>query len=227
MKQGKFIVIEGTDGSGKGTQFKILTDRLTKQGIKYVTCDFPQYGKHSAYFVEQYLNGKYGTPDEIGPYKGSVFYALDRYEASFRITEALEKGWNVVANRYVGSNMGHQGGKIRDDNERKKYFTWLDNFEFGIMGIPRPDLNIVLHMPAEEAQKLVDQKAQREYLGAKKRDIHEDDLNHLQNAEKVYIQICDLFPETFTKVECMNGDQLLSIDEVSDLIWQKVEPLIH
>ena len=227
MSRGKFIVIEGTDGSGKGTQFKELQKRLVDQGVEFETFDFPQYGQPSAYFVEKYLNGEYGTPDDIGPYRGSTYYAMDRYQVSFKMREALDAGKWVIANRYVGSNMGHQGGKIADDQERKKYFTWLDDFEFGIMGIPKPDLNVVLHMPAAEAQKLVDQKSQREYLGTKKRDIHEDDLNHLQNAEKVYVQICELFPETFTKIECMDGNRLMSIDEVSDLIWQNVEPLLH
>lgn len=227
MKQGKFIVIEGTDGSGKGTQFKELQKRLTDQKVEFETFDFPQYGQPSAYFVEQYLNGEYGTPDDIGPYRGSTYYAMDRYQASFRMREALKAGKWVIANRYVGSNMGHQGGKIADDAERKTYFTWLDDFEFTIMGIPKPDLNVVLHMPAEQAQKLVDQKSQREYLGDKKRDIHEDDLNHLKNAVKVYSEITELFPETFTKIECVDGDRLLSISEVSDLIWQNVEPLLH
>lgn len=227
MNKGKFIVIEGTDGSGKGTQFKELIKRLTNQKVDFETFDFPQYGQPSAYFVEKYLNGDYGAPDDIGPYRGSTYYAMDRYQASFKMREALESGKWVIANRYVGSNMGHQGGKIADDAERKKYFAWLDDFEFTIMGIPKPDLNVVLHMPADQAQKLVDQKSQREYLGNKKRDIHEDDLNHLQNAEKVYIQICELFPDTFTKIECMDGDRLMSVAEVSDLIWQNVEPLLH
>lgn len=227
MSKGKFIVIEGTDGSGKGTQFEELQKRLTDQGVEFETFDFPQYGQPSAYFVEQYLNGNYGTPDDIGPYRGSTYYAMDRYQASFKMREALEAGKWVIANRYVGSNMGHQGGKITDDDERKKYFTWLDDLEFGIMGIPKPDLNVVLHMPAEQAQKLVDQKSQREYLGDKKRDIHEDDLNHLKNAVRVYSEICELFPDTFTKIECMDGDKLLTISEVSDLIWQNVEPLLN
>lgn len=227
MSRGKFIVIEGTDGSGKGTQFKELQKRLIDQGVGFETFDFPQYGQPSAYFVERYLNGEYGTPYDVGPYRGSTYYAMDRYQASFKMREALEAGRWVIANRYVGSNMGHQGGKITEAEERKKYFSWLDDLEFNIMGIPKPDLNIVLHMPAAEAQKLVDQKSQREYLGNKKRDIHEDDLNHLQNAEDVYVEICKLFPDTFTKIECMNGERLMSIEEVSNLIWQKVEPLLH
>lgn len=226
-KQGKFIVIEGTDGSGKGTQFKELIERLEGKNVEFETFDFPQYGQPSAYFVEQYLNGNYGTADDMGPYRGSVLYAMDRYQASFKMREALEEGKWVIANRYVGSNMGHQGGKITDEAERKKYFEWLDEFEFGIMNIPKPDLNIVLHVPAAQAQKLVDNKAQRGYLGSKKRDIHEDDLGHLERAEQVYLHICELFPETFTKVECMDGDRLMSVHEVSEAIWQKVEPLIH
>jgi dTMP kinase len=227
MKRGKFIVIEGTDGSGKGTQFKALADRLTNEAIRYSTCDFPQYDNDSSYFVKKYLNGEYGLSGDISPQKASVFYALDRFDASSEINKRLDDGWNVIANRYVASNMGHQGGKIKDKYERKNYFTWVDDFEFNIMGIPRPDLNIVLHMPAERAQELVDKKSQRAYLGTKKRDIHEDDIEHLKNAERVYLEICDLFSDTFTIIECMDGDRLMSIDEISDQIWQKVEPLLH
>src|SRR4051812_49023840 len=120
-----FIVIEGTDGSGKGTHTKMLLDWLREQGHEVVDFDFPQYGTPSAYFVERYLNGEFGTLEEIGPYRGSLFFAMDRYDAGFRIRSAQANGQIVVSNRYVGSNMGHQGGKIDDPVERRKYFEWL------------------------------------------------------------------------------------------------------
>src|SRR5215217_2684791 len=98
-RRGTFLVIEGTDGSGKGTQFKKLVERLEGEGYEVAQFDFPQYGQPSAYFVEQYLNGKYGTAEEVGPYTGSVFYALDRYQAAPAIRQALSEGKIVLANR--------------------------------------------------------------------------------------------------------------------------------
>lgn len=223
---GKFIVIEGTDGSGKGTHTKLLTDWLTSQGHRLEAFDFPQYGQPSAYFVEQYLNGSYGSLGEIGPYRGSLFYALDRYQAGFKIREALSSGVHVLSNRYVGSNMGHQGGKIVDDTERAAYFKWNDNLEFEILGIPRPDLNIVLHMPSRQAQLFVDQKAERDYIGGKKRDIHEADLTHLEQAERTYLELCKTFPETFTRVPCEQAGVILPIEQIQNQIRALVEPII-
>ena len=100
---GKFVVIEGLDGSGKSTQSKLLTERLKKEGREVVTIDFPQYGTKSAGLVEEYLNGKYGTAEQVGPYRASVFYACDRYDASSKIKKWLSEGKIVVSDRYIVS----------------------------------------------------------------------------------------------------------------------------
>lgn len=219
-QKGKFVVIDGTDGSGKATQTQLLIETLKTEGYQVEMADFPQYGQKSAGLVEDYLNGKYG---QVSPQAASIFYAVDRFDASFKIKEWLDAGKVVVANRYVTANAGHQGGKIADDIDRMKFFRWLDNLEYGIFNIPKPDLNIILHMPAEMAQKLVDQKSAsaREYVGGKKRDLHEADLNHLQNAEKVYMEIAKLFPNT-KLVECVQEEQLLTKEEVHNKVWALV-----
>ena len=216
---GKFIVIEGTDGSGKGTQFQKLIDRLPKDFL-FNTVDFPQYGESSSYFVQEQLNGKYGSLDENTPKRASLFYALDRFDAS----EKKMKGWinegrAIIANRYVGSSMGHQGAKFDTTGERIEFFKWLYDLEYGICGIPKPDLNIILHVPAAIAQEMVDKKNKREYLKDGKRDIYENNLPHLQKAEKVYLEIAELFPTDFTVVECVENERLLSIDEVHEKVW--------
>jgi len=221
-----FIVIDGTDGSGKTTQFNLLTERLKREGFNVETADFPQYGQKSAGLVEEYLNGKYGTAEQVGPYRASMFYALDRYDASFKIRKWLDQGKVVISNRYVTANMGHQGGKISDPKKRQEYFKWLDEFEYNFWGIPRPDLNIILHVDAEIAQKLVDEKDARAYLGGKKRDIHEDDLEHLKNAEKVYLEIAKTFPN-FTLIECVKNSQIMTREQIHELIWEQVEVVKH
>lgn len=219
-QKGRFIVIDGTDGSGKATQTNLLVEELKLGGYSVEMTDFPQYGTKSAGLIEEYLNGKYG---QVGPEAASIFYAIDRFDASFKIKQWLNEGKIVISNRYVTANAGHQGGKIADDIDRLKFFKWLDNLEYNIFGIPKPDLNIILHMPAEMAQSLVDKKsaAERKYANGKKRDLHEADLKHLQNAEKVYMEIAKLFPNT-KLVECTADNKLLGPQEVHNRVWDLV-----
>lgn len=219
--QGVLIVIEGTDGSGKATQQEQLVKRLTAEGYDVATVDFPQYAQASSYFVRQYLAGAYGSPDQVGPYSGSLFYALDRYEAAPKIREALARGKVVVANRYVGSNMGHQGTKFLHAEERRGYFIWLDNLEFEMLRVPRPKLSVVLRVPAETASQLIEARG---LPGP--RDIHEGDLEHLKKAVEVYDDMCQLFPKDFQRIDCTRDGQLLGVDTIHDIIWQKVEPLL-
>jgi dTMP kinase len=219
---GLFIMIEGTDGSGKGTQTELLVTHLKEAGHAVEEIHFPQYGQPSAAMVELYLNGKFGTADEVGPYRASIFYAVDRYAASAQIKNWLAEGKIVIANRYVGSNLGHQGGKIPDQSERQKYFDWNYDLEYNIFQIPKPTVNIILHVKPEISQKLVDQKAAREYLNGKKRDIHEDDMNHLKNAESAYLQMAEMFPE-FDLVECVEDENILPKEEIHKKVWNIIE----
>lgn len=224
MKKGKgrFIVLEGTDGSGKTTQFKKLVARLRGEKFKVATFDFPQYTKESSYFVREYLNGRYGSLEEVGPHRASIFYALDRFDVGSQIRKWLKEGRIVVSNRYVASNMGHQGAKIKSAKARRKYFKWLDELEYGLLGIPRPDLNIVLHVPAKIAQKLVDGKSKRKYVGGKRRDLHEADLAHLARAERTYLQMVKMFPNDFKLVQCVERKGLLSVLEIQKKVWKIV-----
>jgi dTMP kinase len=223
--KGKLIVICGTDGSGKTTQTEILVERLKKEGYQVEKTDFPQYNEWSSIFVQKYLNGEFGSADEVGPYRASVFFAIDRYAASKKMYEWLKQGKIIVSNRYVSANQGHQGGKIRDPVEREKYLDWLDNLEFNIFKIPRPDVNFFLYVPAEIGQKLVDKKGHRDYVGGKKRDIHEADINHLKNAEEAYLYMTNKDP-TWIKIDCAENSQILPIEVISEKIWKEVKKII-
>ncbi len=223
--RGAFIVIEGTDGSGKGTQFELLTERLRQAGHQVETFDFPRYDEPSSYFVKEYLNGKYGSSEEVGPYTGSLFYAIDRYQAAPQIRQALEEGKVVLANRFTGSNMAHQGTKFAYPEERRGYFIWLDNLEFEMLGIPRPDRSFVLRVPAEIAQQLIDRKAARSYTD-KKRDLHEADFKHLKLSVEVYDDLCRLFPRDFQRLDCVRSGKMMTKSVVADMIWKNVEPLL-
>lgn len=219
---GKFIVIEGTDGSGKAEQTKRLVGKLSAGGFRVEVLDFPQHGKPSGYFVDQYLNGVYGGADSVGPEKASIFYALDRFDVSQKVKTWLGEGAIVISNRYVASNLGHQGSKIADKEARGEYFRWDYNLEYEILGIPRPDLNIFLHVPAEIAYDLIGKKKERKYLRGEKRDIHEANPGHLKKAEAVYEEIARIFPADFLRVECAENGRLLSIDEIHAKVWDAV-----
>lgn len=218
-KEGVFIVIEGTDGSGKSTQFELLTKRLENAGYDVATFKFPQYSEPSSYFVKQYLNGAYGSVDQVGPYTASLFYALDRYAAAEQIRAALAQGKVVVVDRYTGSNMAHQGTKFSHADQRRGYFIWLDNLEFEQLRIPRPDTNLVLHVPAEVSQELLTKTD-------KHRDIHEVDLEHLKRSVEVFNDLSQLFPKDFVRVDCVRGGELLPVEMINNLLWEKIFPLL-
>lgn len=225
MNKGKFIVIDGLDGSGKGTQFRILVQKLKNLGYDIAEVDFPRYGKPSAVFVERYLRGEFGSADEVKPKTASIFYALDRFGAREEMKEDLAKGKILISNRYVSSSQGHQAGKISDPEKRKEFLKWLDELEFEIFGIPRPDLGLFMDVSPEIGQQLVDQKENREYTQGKKRDIHEDDLNHLQNAYQAYQELV-ASDSAWEKIECIQDGKIKSIEDIAELVLKRVLKLI-
>ena len=226
---GKFFVFEGIDGAGKSTQTNLLASELKKEGYEVIKIDFPQHGKRSSALVDDYLNGKYGSAKEVGPYVASIFYACDRYDASFNIRKWLEQGKIIIADRYLVSNMGHQGGKIRDKEERRNYFNWLHNLEYNIFKIPKPDYTFILKTSTEFSLKLsseitdAEKKAKRKaYLGDKERDIHEEDKKHQADTLESFLYVVEEYPEEFKVIECIKNKELLS----PEIIHQKIKQAI-
>ncbi|MFA6994947.1 MAG: dUTP diphosphatase [Patescibacteria group bacterium] len=222
---GKFIVIDGTDGSGKTTQLSLLKAKLENEGYAVEVADFPQYNTKSAGPIEEYLSGKYGNANEVDAYKASIFYAVDRYDASWKIKQWLTEGKIVLANRYTSANMGHQGGKITNPLERRIFFNWLDDLEYKILEIPRPDLSIILHVESSIAQQLAKTRSREDWVG-KTTDIHENNLEHLQKAEQVYLEIANSFPD-FQLISCTKNKEILNRDEISLLVWLTVKKIIN
>lgn len=214
-RRGKLIVIDGSDGSGKSTQIELLSQTLAANGYEGVVFDFPQYSATSAVLIEKYLRGEYG---DLDPRAASVLYAIDRFDASNKIREYLDAGKIVLADRYVAANAGHQGAKIADYAERIAYYKWLDNLEYSVFNIPKPDLNIILHMPAEIAWELIEERSKAKNQS---RDIHENDPAYLKAAEQVYLEIAKLFPNS-KQVECTENGNVLTPKQVHAKVWELV-----
>jgi dTMP kinase len=221
---GKLIVIEGTDGSGKETQSRRLLERLAEAGIPTAYFDFPRHGEKPAAMVDNYLNGKYGPAAEVGSKAASVFYAVDRYDASFEIRKNLEEGKIVICNRYVSANMGHQGGKIKDRTARKEYLGWLEDLEYNIFGIPKPDLVVLLYVPYLIGQELVRNKAKRDYIVGSNMDIHEADPSHLKDAAVAFLEVAK--EKGWKVIDCAKDGKILPIEEIHKMLWADVQELL-
>jgi thymidylate kinase/thymidylate synthase ThyX len=219
-EQGRFFVIEGTDASGKKTQFKLLAERLSSEGYDVVTFDFPQYENESGYFVREYLSGSYGSVNEVGPYTASVFYALDRFSAKEAIKNALNNGKIVLSNRFTGSNMAHQGTKFNHPEERRGFFIWEDNLEFQMLGIPRPTTSVVLRVDATTSKQLLDARSKND---DRPKDIHEENLSHLEKSVEVYDDLCALFPKDFLRIDCVRSNTLMTREQIHELVWGTIQ----
>ncbi|MFA7637008.1 MAG: hypothetical protein WCX81_04520, partial [Monoglobales bacterium] len=181
MSKGRLIVIEGLDSSGKETQSKLLCEHLEKSGKRVKRIEFPNYKSESSALVRMYLGGSFGnSPDCVNAYAASTFFAADRY-ATYKtdFEEFLNSGGIVVADRYTTSNMIHQASKITDEAERNKYLDWLENFEYDLLLLPRPDVVIFLDMPMDIAQKLMTARLNK-IDGGEKKDIHESNRAYLE-----------------------------------------------
>jgi dTMP kinase len=220
MKKGKLIVLDGSDGSGKKTQCTILLKKLQEAGYKVAFFDFPQYEKFFGKMVANYLNGDYGNLDQINPYLISLPYALDRKSVKQEMEEKINSGHIVICNRYTPSNLAHQSAKFETKLEQDNYVKWDEELEYEINKIPKPDTVIYLYVPSEIAQSLVDKKNQsdRAYAQGKKRDLHEINDDHLKKASERYLELAK--EKSWHKIDCVQDERLLSIDEVSGRVWE-------
>lgn len=175
---GKLIVFEGIDGSGKSTQYRRLCERLRAEGLKFENIVFPRYDKPSSALIRMYLNGEFGQdPADVNAYAASTFYAVDRY-ASY-VTDwggCYHGGGVVLSDRYTTSNAVHQGSKLPTE-QLSQFFDWLYDLEYTRMGLPKPDLVIYLDVDVETS---LARMAQRRAEDGSKADIHEKDVHYLE-----------------------------------------------
>ncbi len=220
--KGKFVVFEGTDGCGKTTQVALLKERLVKEGYKVAVVDFPQYSEtFFGKLVGQYLAGNFGDLNQVDPHLASLAYAGDRWQAKEKIEQWLAEGRTVLANRYTGANMGFQTAKL-PRKERDEFLTWLEELEYKIYGIPREEVVVFLHVPSVISQQLVDQKAQRQYLGGVKRDIHERNLKYQKEVEKVYFALANKYHHWLTVECCDRQGRLMTPEKIHELVYNSL-----
>lgn len=214
------IDIEGIDGSGKGTQARRLCDRLVQAGVSASLISFPRY--EATLFgraIGEFLNGDYGTLDQVHPFLVSLLFAGDRFESKAHLQEAIAASEVVVLDRYVYSNVAHQASK-RDGAARTDLAARILKVEFEIYGLPRPNLVLLLDLPVPIASELVAQKAARSYTH-RTADLQEADAIYMQRVRDVYLELAR-HESGWCLISCCQNDQLRSVESVGDDIWRAV-----
>lgn len=218
-EKGKIIVIEGTDCSGKATQSKLLVERLKKENKKCISISFPCYDTPTGKIVGGPYLGKpeicdsfFDSAVNLDPKIAGLYFAADRKYNIGKVMEYVNDGYYVILDRYVTSNLAHQGCKISDKDERFYMYQWIDKLEYWLLELPKPDKTIFLHVPYEFSKEL---EKNREYL-----DEHEKSPEHLMNAENAYIELSELY--NWIKVECVKDGKLRSIEDINDEIFNKL-----
>lgn len=214
--KGKIIVIEGLDGSGKSTQIEYLKNKLSGQNVCQIK--LPDYDSDSSALVKMYLRGDFGKkPEDVNAYAASAFYAVDRY-ANFKMKwkDNYDKGDIIISDRYTTSNAYHQATKISKE-DRAEFFYWLEDFEYGLMGIPEPDAVIFLDMPIEISQKMMSKR----YEGDEsKKDIHESNLDYLYKCREAALDAAREMG--WFVVQCSDGNEPRTIDDIGNEIFSIV-----
>ncbi len=216
---GKLIVIEGTDGSGKSTQFRKLTQRLEQEGQEFKTLVFPRYAEPSSALIRMYLGGELGTkPSDVNAYAASSFYAVDRY-ASYKQDwgQWYENGGHIVSDRYTTSNAVHQTSK-EPKEKQADFLKWLYEFEYDKLALPCPDLVVYLDVPTSFTEKMMRRREQETNTHA---DIHEQDMAYLATCRESGRTAAEYY--SWHIIQCVKDDEMRSIEDIHEEIYQLVK----
>lgn len=215
---GKLIVIEGTDGSGKSTQFRLLTQRLEAENKTFQKLVFPQYSEPSSALIRMYLGGEFGTkPNDVNAYAASAFFAVDRYASYKKVWGSwYENGGLIVSDRYTTSNAVHQASKEPEDRQ-KDFLHWLYDFEYNKLGLPRPDLVLYLDVPTDFTEKMMRRREADTQTSA---DIHEQDLTYLATCRRIGKTAAQYYD--WTVIQCVRDGAMRSIEDIHEEIYRHV-----
>lgn len=224
--KGKLIVIEGTDSSGKETQAKLLVEKLTLNNIKSIYQTFPNYDSPTGKIIGGPYLGKKSICDgyfpekapNVDPMVASLYFAADRKYNIDALIKLLNEGYNIILDRYIDSNMAHQAGKIFDKEKRYNLYKWLEELEYNLLSLPKPDYTLFLHLPWEYSKKALEHRTEE-------KDEHEASIEHLKNAELAYLELAKL--HDYITIECVRDDSIRKTrEELNDLIYEKVKRLV-
>lgn len=220
---GKLIVIEGTDGSGKSTQFRLMSEHLEKDGIAFKHLVFPRYSEESSALIRMYLGGQFGSkPSDVNAYAASSFYAVDRF-ASYKMDwgQWYENGGLVLSDRYTTSNAVHQASK-EAGADREKFLKWLYDFEYDKLGLPRPDLTIYLDVPTGYTEKLLRHREQDTNTQA---DIHEKDMQYLATCRQCGRAAAQYYG--WTVIQCVKDGAMRTMEDIHQEIYTAVKQCLE
>lgn len=201
--RGKLVVLEGIDGSGKRTQLDMLARAMQARGIAHATIGFPRYEGFFGRMAARYLNGEFGTLADVDPHFSALLYAGDRFENKKLLENYLTAGKLVLADRYIASNLAHQGARV-PTKHLSEFLRWLEKLEYGLYALPEEDLVVHLRLPAAQAQKLVNKKRARNYT-RRRRDLQEASLAHLQSAARIFELLARR--RNWATVECISAQK--------------------
>lgn len=216
---GKLIVIEGTDGSGKSTQFRLMTEHLDRDRVSFKRLVFPRYDQESSALIRMYLSGEFGSkPSDVNAYAASAFYAVDRF-ASYKQDWGrwYEEGGLILSDRYTTSNAVHQASKETGEN-RARFLDWLYEFEYEKLGLPRPDLTIYLDVPTDFTEKMLRGREQATNTQA---DIHEKDMAYLATCRETGRAAAAHYG--WTVIQCVKDGAMRSMEDIHAEIYSYVK----
>lgn len=221
---GILIAIDGVDASGKQTQSELLYKRLTEDGVKARLVSFPDYSSDSSALVKMYLNGDFGKdPGDVNAYAASTFFAADRFASYRRVWKSdYENGTVIIADRYVPSNMIHQASKLAE-REKPRFIDWLNELEYGIYGLPKPNVTLFLDMPPEYAQKLMADR-ENKIDHSQKKDIHESSGEYLRASYENAVYVSKR--AGWTRISCVSGGNIRSVEDIHKEIYDKITKIL-
>ena len=215
---GKLIVIEGTDGSGKSTQFRLLCQRMEAEGHTFQKLVFPQYAEPSSALIRMYLGGEFGTkPSDVNAYAASAFYAVDRYASFKKVWGSwYDKGGLILSDRYTTSNAVHQASK-EPAQKQEDFLKWLYDFEYTKLGMPAPDLVIYLDVPTDFTEAMMRKRESDTNTHA---DIHEQDMAYLATCRRTGKMAAEYYG--WTVIQCVRDGKMRSIEDIHEEICAHV-----
>jgi dTMP kinase len=218
---GLLTVIEGIDGSGKGTQAARLIASLQAAGVRCELFSFPRYQQTQfGAKIGDFLNGRFGSLDQVSPFLVSLLFAGDRFESKRLLLNAIHENDIVICDRYVASNIAHQAAKVTGP-ERQELIDWVIHVEHQLYELPHPDRTIFLDLPVSKATELIAMKAQRSYT-ERAADLQEADTEYLQKVHDVYVQLSTI-EAGWVRIDCLNGDDIKSVDLIAESVLSVIK----